>query len=159
MRTMPTRSKARSVAEMPLPPIVAGELKVKAPPPVWPAFTAKPGVLARTQLGSAPLLIEPVRDTPSCSMMLRCISTTRTWTITWSDPAIDSMLSTWSGVSTKVAATRWMRSLSPALSTVPVRMMAPLMASAVTLALGAMRRMVSCNAPTGAPTRTLRLRI
>jgi hypothetical protein len=75
-------------------------------------------------------------------MTLRCISTMRTFSITWSLPAMVSMFSTCSGRSTEARAICTALSASPRLATSPERMMLDRMPSTWTRAPGRMRLMV-----------------
>ena len=86
-------------------------------------------------------------------MTLRCISTMRTLSITWSLPATPSMLMTCSGFSTAARAICWARSASARLATWPERIRLPFMASTWTRAPGTMRLMVWATAEGSWSTR------
>ncbi|MNX86353.1 hypothetical protein D3C86_1182330 [compost metagenome] len=101
-----------------------------------------------------PLLRRMSVETPSCFSAERCTSTTRTFRVTWSEPATLIMLTSFSGAETKARATCAARWASPGLAAVPVRMMLSLTASARMFAPGATRLSVSCSALVPASTRT-----
>ena len=80
-------------------------------------------------------------------MTLRCTSTMRTFSITWSLPAMESMLSTCSGRETAAAAIRTARSASARLITSPERIRLSFMESTRTRAPGSRRLIVWATAP------------
>ncbi len=92
-------------------------------------------------------------------MEVRCTSTTRTFSITWSLPAMVSMFSTCSGLDTNWAAICWTLSASVGVATRPVRIRELFTASTVTREEGITRAMVWATAEASWSTRMLRLRI
>ncbi len=99
--------------------------------------------------------ISAFQFTPSCLIAWRSISTMRTFSITWSLPAMLSMFSTSSGLATVALAICTARSASPAFSTVPDRITLSLIPSTRTDEPGMTRLMVSASAEVFWSTRML----
>ena len=93
--------------------------------------------------------ITAFRSTPSCLMTLRCTSTMRTCSITWSLPATLIMFSTFSGDPTNWAAIRAALSDSEALRTTPLSTTLSRMGETVILASGMILPSMVANWSTG----------